>query len=159
MNNNIDNSSKNNNTLHTIESIKRYLKKNIENKSYGFNIFKNAQMKKFENGYVEVELIIKKEFTNEKQFAHGGFLAFLLDSFASVCYISTLELSNLNFGVTVNMNVSYISTAKINEKITVISTIEKNTNFLVFANSKIIKEDGSLVAMANVIFKVPKSNY
>ncbi|XP_074061799.1 acyl-coenzyme A thioesterase 13 [Macrotis lagotis] len=95
-------------------------------------------------GKVVCEMKVEEQHTNQKGTLHGGLTATLVDA------VSTLALMNTErgrTGVSVDMNITYLSPAKIGEEILIAAHVLKQGKTLAFASVDLTnKTTGKLVA-------------
>ncbi|XP_039270213.1 acyl-coenzyme A thioesterase 13-like [Styela clava] len=113
-------------------------------KSKGFDrLLQGAQVLSANDGKVRVEMMVKPEHLNVPGTMHGGLICTLVDTISTLAIASTKDNK---FGVSVDLNVSFISAASPGEKIVIESEVLRTGKNLAFANVNILKEDGKLVA-------------
>lgn len=94
-------------------------------------------------GKVEMELEVKEEHLNNAGTLHGGMICTIVDSVSTYAIATTKDNK---FGVSVDLNVSFLSAAFPGEKVTIKSEVLRTGQNLAYADVNIYKEDGKLVA-------------
>ncbi|KAN0036815.1 hypothetical protein ACTFIV_002128 [Dictyostelium citrinum] len=162
-NNNSNNNNNNNINISNVlnEKIQSAFKDVLEYKGFSVDAFKSMKLNKIGYGYIEFEVTVTRELTNTLEGLHGGATATLMDGIGAFSYMCTQEnQKELTFGVTVNMNINYITGATIGDKIIIKAQVEKLTKTLCFSKATVEKaEDGSLISTAQIIYKVPPKLY
>nr|CAB3219764.1 acyl-coenzyme A thioesterase 13-like [Phallusia mammillata] len=95
------------------------------------------------NGKIKCEMPVLEEHLNLSGNLHGGFTATLVD------VVSTYALGTLDdprFGVSVDMNISYTSSAKQGDTLIITSDVLKRGQTLAFANVEIRDQNDKLIA-------------
>ena len=96
-----------------------------------------------DNGQVQCTLPVKEEHLNLRGFLHGGFTATLVDN---VTTFALASCENPQFGVSVDLNVSYLASAKQGDTLTIDARVVKKGKTLGFTTCDIKKQDGVLIA-------------
>ncbi|EAL69163.1 thioesterase superfamily protein [Dictyostelium discoideum AX4] len=158
-NNDNNNINKISDTLN--EKIHNAFKGVLDHKGFSVNLLKLLKLNKIGYGFIEFEVTVAKEHTNTLDGLHGGASATLMDGIGAFSYLCTQEnQKELTFGVTVNMNINYITGATIGDKIIIKAQVEKLTKTLCFTKVTIEKaDDSSLISTAQIIYKVPPKFY
>ncbi|EHB09598.1 Acyl-coenzyme A thioesterase 13 [Heterocephalus glaber] len=87
---------------------------------------------------------VEEEHTNKQGTLHGGFTATLIDSISTMALLFTERGVP---GVSVDMNITYMSPAKIGEEIVITANILKQGKTLAFASVDVTnKATGKLIA-------------
>ncbi|ELK30695.1 acyl-coenzyme A thioesterase 13 [Myotis yumanensis] len=95
-------------------------------------------------GKVTCELRVEEEHTNKLGTLHGGLTATLVDSISTMALLCTERALP---GVSVDMNITYMSPAKIGEVVVITAQILKQGRTLAFASVDLTnKTTGKLVA-------------
>ncbi|XP_008145293.2 acyl-coenzyme A thioesterase 13 [Eptesicus fuscus] len=95
-------------------------------------------------GRVTCELRVEEEHTNKLGTLHGGLTATLVDSISTMALLCTERALP---GVSVDMNITYMSPAKIGEVVVITAQILKQGRTLAFASVDLTnKTTGKLVA-------------
>ena len=100
-----------------------------------------------ESGKFKYKLKIEEAHTNVNGTIHGAYIAFLVDHSTSL----SLALSGrgpIHAGVSVDMNISYLRTAKVNDVITVETECRKVGSTLAFLEATIMNAEGKEIATA-----------
>eukprot|EP00127_Corallochytrium_limacisporum_P005545 Clim_evm62s207 gene=Clim_evmTU62s207 len=103
----------------------------------------NLRIEKLEKGRVVCQLKVDRSLSNAYYTLHGGATATLVD------IVGTIALLTMDYkrpGVSVDINVSYIGTAKEGETIFIEGTALKVGKRLGFSDVKLTKEDGTVIA-------------
>ena len=97
-----------------------------------------------QEGIVECELIIHEEIQNTYGTLHGGAIATIVDVVGTM---AILTKDPLRAGVSVDLNVTYISAAKANEKIKIIGKVLKTGKRIAFSEVSFYRSsDNTLLA-------------
>jgi acyl-coenzyme A thioesterase 13 len=97
-------------------------------------------------GKVTAELIVGQEHTNHGGFLHGGLAATIVDSVSTMAMYTFTESENLSPGVSIDLNVQYMSAANIGETILIEASALKKGKNLAFLSVDILnKANGRLV--------------
>uniref|UniRef100_A0AC35UAL5 4HBT domain-containing protein n=1 Tax=Rhabditophanes sp. KR3021 TaxID=114890 RepID=A0AC35UAL5_9BILA len=114
------------------------------NKETHMKSLTQARLIHADEGNVKIELEVLKEHTNPFGTLHGGYSSTLIDNVTTMALISTIKGSP---GVSVDLHVSFLSSAKIGETIVVEATVVKSGKNLAFSEGKIYnKATNALVA-------------
>ncbi|XP_015996382.2 acyl-coenzyme A thioesterase 13 [Rousettus aegyptiacus] len=98
-----------------------------------------------DHGKVICELKVEEEHTNRMGTVHGGFIATLVDVVSSLALLYTTEKRTC--GVSVDMNITYTSPAKLGEEIMITAHVLKQGRKLGFAYVDLTnKATGKLIA-------------
>lgn len=97
-------------------------------------------------GRLKFEFTVDKSQTNINNTLHGAYIAFLVDHTTSFSLVMAGKTSNP--GVSVDMNMSYMRSAKIGEVVFIESEIMKIGSNLAFLEATLTNSDGKLVATA-----------
>ena len=117
---------------------------NFFGKSKGYErLLDGVKVLSAEPGKVKFQLEVKEEHLNNAGTLHGGMICSLVDSVSTYAIATTKENK---FGVSVDLNVSFISAAFLGEKVIIESEVLRTGKNLAYANTNILKEDGKLVA-------------
>nr|XP_002119944.1 acyl-coenzyme A thioesterase 13-like [Ciona intestinalis] len=95
------------------------------------------------DGKIKCTMPVMEEHLNMNKTMHGGLTATLVDSVSSWAFATTKEAK---FGVSIDINVTYLTAAKQGETITITSEVLKQGRTIGFANVDIHNEAGNLVA-------------
>ncbi|KAI9298148.1 hypothetical protein K502DRAFT_322885 [Neoconidiobolus thromboides FSU 785] len=74
-----------------------------------------------EIGRLVQEFIVEEKHLNPGHSLQGGFIAYLVDA-CGAYVVSTIP--KINYGVSVDINISYLASAKLGDKVTVVSKIK-----------------------------------
>ena len=100
-----------------------------------------AILKVVKEGYLEVELTVKKEHTNPIGTLHGGVAALIIDEFAGACLFT---LNNKDLHVSQNLYVDYFKPAREGDLLTIKAE-------LIRKGSKIINVECSIYNHENLL--------
>ena len=107
-------------------------------------------LKKINDTDYEFVVEIKEMHLNTGQIAHGGFLSTIADTGMGT---AAHQVADNQRCVTINLNVKFITAAKLGEKLTGYVKILKKTKTLVFINCE-IKNIKDIVVLASGTWKI-----
>jgi len=107
------------------------------------------KLKKINKTNYEFKVLVKEIHLNSSKTVHGGFIATISD--AAMGTSAYLVAGNKRC-VTINLNINYISIAKLNDELRGKIKILKKTNTLLFI-SCVIKNNKNIVAKSSGIWK------
>ena len=128
-----------------IQKIKEQYLMMIDQKN--FDHFINPNITKLEDGLAEVRWLPQPEHLNRFGAIHGGALAGLIDSVASIT-----SLTKLKRIVTIEMNISYIKAATISNKILAKGIVIQAGKSLIRTTVELFNEDNQLITRGNLTF-------
>ncbi|XP_046857001.1 acyl-coenzyme A thioesterase 13-like [Xenia sp. Carnegie-2017] len=131
--------------MSTLDKIRRIYEV-LETQKKFDRVLKKVKIVAAEPGKVVAELIVEEEHQNASGTLHGGFTATLIDVLTSLALVSG---ENGRPGVSVDLNVMYIGTAKIGDLVTITAEALKVGRTMGFATAELKLPDGKLVARAN----------
>jgi uncharacterized protein (TIGR00369 family) len=112
-----------------------------------FDHFINPNITKLEDGLAEVRWLPQPEHLNRFGAIHGGALAGLIDSVASIT-----SLTKLKRIVTIEMNISYIKAATIANKILAKGVVIQAGKSLIRTTVELFNEENQLITRGNLTF-------
>lgn len=95
-------------------------------------------------GKVHCKMPVKEEHLNLRGSLHGGFTATLVDSITT-CALATCEKPA--FGVSVDMNITYIASAKAGDTLSITAEVLKRGNTLGYTKMVVENQKGNIVAV------------
>ena len=104
-----------------------------------------------ENEY-EFKATIKKNHLNRAGITHGGFIAALVDSGVGT---AARRVANGSPCVTISLELKFISTVKLGQKLIGNTKIQKKTKSMVFLTCELVAED-KIVAISSGVWKILK---
>ena len=104
---------------------------------------KGLKVEKMEKGEVECTLTVEKALENAYNTLHGGAICTIVDVVGTMAILS---LDVTKPGVSVDLNVSFVSAAKSGEQVVIKGTCHKLGRKLGFTEVRIESEDGKLIA-------------
>ncbi|NWQ79478.1 ACO13 thioesterase, partial [Columbina picui] len=127
----------------TMESLRQAMKYMVE--SQGFDrVLRKVELLSATPGKVVCEMKVEEEHTNRFGTLHGGLTATLVDVISTAALIHTERAAP---GVSVDMNITYASAAKIGEEILITAQVLKQGRNLAFATVDLTnKASGKLIA-------------
>jgi uncharacterized protein (TIGR00369 family) len=128
-----------------IQKIKEQYLMMIDQKN--FDHFINPNIIKLEDGLAEVRWLPQPEHLNRFGAIHGGALAGLIDSVASIT-----SLTKLKRIVTIEMNISYIKAATIANKILAKGVVIQAGKSLIRTTVELFNEENQLITRGNLTF-------
>ena len=127
------------------------IKKNMDETNQGFmKHLGGLDLKKINDTDYEFVVEIKEMHLNTGQIAHGGFLSTIADTGMGT---AAHQVADNQRCVTINLNVKFITAAKLGEKLTGYVKILKKTKTLVFINCE-IKNIKDIVVLASGTWKI-----
>ncbi|KFW77463.1 Acyl-coenzyme A thioesterase 13, partial [Manacus vitellinus] len=127
----------------TVETLREAMKFMLE--SQGFDrVLRKMKLVSATPGNIVCEMKVEEEHTNRYGTLHGGLTATLVDVVSTAALLYTERAAP---GVSVDMNISYTSAAKIGEEILITAQILKQGRSLAFATVDLTnKATGKLIA-------------
>ncbi|XP_074941889.1 acyl-coenzyme A thioesterase 13 [Phalacrocorax aristotelis] len=127
----------------TVESLREVMKHMVE--SQGFDrVLRKVKLLSATPGKVVCEMKVEEEHTNRGGTLHGGLTATLVDVVSTTALLYTERAAP---GVSVDMNITYTSAAKIGEEILITAQILKQGRNIAFASVDLTnKATGKLIA-------------
>merc|ERR1711970_506762 len=98
-----------------------------------------------ESGKFKFKITVDESHTNTNGTIHGAYIAFLVDHSTSL----SLALSGrgpVHAGASVDLNISYLRTAKVNDVITVETECTKVGSTLAFLQATVMNAEGKAIA-------------
>ena len=127
------------------------VKKNMDETNKGFMKYLGGlDLKKISDTEYEFSVEVKEIHLNTGKMAHGGFLSTIADAGMGT---AAHRIAGEKRCVTINLDMKFISSAKIKEMLKGKIKILKKTNTLVFMSCEIFKESG-IVATSSGIWKI-----
>ena len=127
------------------------IKKNMDETNQGFmKHLGGLDLKKINDTDYEFVVEIKEMHLNTGQIAHGGFLSTIADTGMGT---AAHQVAGNQRCVTINLNVKFITAAKLGEKLMGYVKILKKTKTLVFINCE-IKNVKDIVVSASGTWKI-----
>ena len=109
-------------------------------------------------GRVTAEVLLEKHHLNRGGFAHGGFLATLVDSISTLAVMDFSDQNAVsNPGVSIDLNVQFMAPANNNSTLVIESETLKKGQSITFMSVNILnKENRRLIARGSHIKYAPK---
>ena len=127
------------------------IKKNMDETNQGFMKYLGGlDLKKINDTDYEFAVEVKEIHLNTGHIAHGGFLSTIADTGMGT---AAHQVADNQRCVTINLNVKFITAAKLGEKLTGYVKILKKTKTLVFINCE-IKNIKDIVVLASGTWKI-----
>ncbi|XP_053800344.1 acyl-coenzyme A thioesterase 13 [Vidua chalybeata] len=127
----------------TVESLQEAMKYMLESKGFD-RVLRKMKLQSATPGKVVCEMKVEEEHTNRGGTLHGGLTATLVDVVSTAALLYTERAAP---GVSVDMNITYTSAAKIGEDILITAQILKQGKTLAFATVDLTnKATGKLIA-------------
>ncbi|MES2732821.1 MAG: PaaI family thioesterase [Bacteroidota bacterium] len=105
----------------------------------------NGTLKAASEGTMTVEFTVREEMTNPIGILHGGIAAAMMDE---VVGATVYSLGSEYFYVSVNLNVDYLSSAKLGDVVLVHSQVVRKGRNIVHAECQITNTEGKLLVKA-----------
>ncbi|MBC7922775.1 MAG: PaaI family thioesterase [Ferruginibacter sp.] len=102
----------------------------------------DGTLKAVSEGSLTVEFTVREEMTNPMGILHGGISAAMMDD---VLGATVFSLGEENFFTSVNLNVDYLSSAKLGEVVTVHSRVVRKGRNIIHAECQITNAEGKLL--------------
>ena len=102
----------------------------------------NGTLKAVSEGSLTVEFTVREEMTNPMGILHGGISAAMMDD---VLGATVFSLGEENFFTSVNLNVDYLSSAKLGEVVTVQSRVVRKGRNIIHAECQVTNAEGKLL--------------
>jgi acyl-coenzyme A thioesterase 13 len=106
-------------------------------------VLEHLKITRIGEGYCEAEIVVTEGTQNAFSTMHGGCVATLVDVVGTMALLS---LDPTRPGVSIELNVSFVSAAKAGETVTVHGRTLKTGKMLGFTEVDLKRADGSLVA-------------
>ncbi|KAM6899872.1 acyl-coenzyme A thioesterase 13 [Xenentodon cancila] len=127
----------------TLNSLKRVMRAMIDNPGFD-RVLSKVDLVSATPGKVVCEMRVEEEHTNRGGTLHGGLTATLVDVVSTMAIMYSERGSP---GVSVDMNVTYMSAAKLGEDVLITAQVLKQGRTLAFATVDLTsKATGKLVA-------------
>ena len=107
--------------------------------------FLNGTLKDVDEGMLLVEYKIREEWTNPMKRLHGGTIAMIMDDMIGA---TVFMLNNEFHYVSVNLNVDFLFSAKVDQLITAKSTIIRKGKSVINAQCEIFNHYNKIIARA-----------
>jgi acyl-CoA thioesterase len=128
-----------------IQKIKEQYLTMIDKKN--FDHFINPDILRLDDGLAEVRWLPQPEHLNRFGAIHGGALAGLIDTVASIA-----SLTKLKRIVTIELNVSYIKASTISTKVLAKGVVIQAGKSLIRTTVELFNEDNQLITRGNLTF-------
>lgn len=99
-----------------------------------------------ESGYIKVEYEVREEFCNPGRILHGGVSSLMLDD---VIGMANFTMGSEYLMSSINLNVDFLSAAKLGEKVQVEARIIRSGSNLNHWEAVVKKDSGKIVAKAS----------
>jgi len=120
------------------------IKKNMDETNQGFMKYLGGlELKKISETYYEFMVEVKEMHLNTGQITHGGFLSTIADTGMGT---AAHRVAGDRRCVTINLNINFITAAKLNEKLKGKVKILKKTKTLIFINCEINNQSDVVVS-------------
>ena len=120
------------------------IKKDMDETNQGFMKYLGGlDLKKISETYYEFMVEVKEMHLNTGQIAHGGFLSTIADTGMGT---AAHRVAGDRRCVTINLNINFITAAKLNEKLEGKVKILKKTKTLIFINCEINNQSDVVVS-------------
>ncbi|NWS44810.1 ACO13 thioesterase, partial [Probosciger aterrimus] len=127
----------------TVESLKQAMKFMIETQGFD-RVLNKMKLLSATPGKIVCEMKVEEEHTNKNGTLHGGMTATLVDVVSTAALLYTERAAP---GVSVDMNITYTSAAKMGEEILITAQILKQGRNLAFTTVDLTnKATGKLIA-------------
>jgi len=127
------------------------IKKNMDETNTGYmKHLGGLLLKKVSDELYEFSVTVKDIHLNTGKIAHGGFLASIADTGMGT---AAHRVADNKRCVTINLDIKFISAAKIGENLTGTVKILKKTKTLIFINCE-IKNNSGIVILASGTWKI-----
>ncbi|XP_060857316.1 acyl-coenzyme A thioesterase 13-like [Metopolophium dirhodum] len=132
-----------------LESVRKILNFSIKRNGHD-KIFEKVNLISAGNGQCVAEMVVEKQHTNGYGTLHGGFTAAAVDVLSSMAVLTHPRVvedidSAPNSGVSVNIHVSYLNSAKIGDKIVINSETVKLGRNLAFLKVTLLRKDDNVI--------------
>lgn len=99
------------------------------------------------DGHLTAELLVKEEDVNRRGTLHGGLATTIVDIMSSLAFLSSRPVDETAFpGVSVDLNVSFLSPVSLGETILVTATTLRQGKSLAFLSVDILNKDKNQMA-------------
>jgi acyl-coenzyme A thioesterase 13 len=100
-------------------------------------------LKVAEENLLEADYVVREDFLNPMGVMHGGVYAVMMDDLMGALVFS---LNNDYFFTTVNLAIDYLSSAKLNETVSVKAEVIKEGKNIIHCESRLYNKEGKLLA-------------
>ncbi|XP_050434926.1 acyl-coenzyme A thioesterase 13-like isoform X3 [Adelges cooleyi] len=137
-------------SVKALESLKKILDKAIKRGGFDRH-FEKTKLVSAGNGKFVVEMVVEKEHTNAFSTLHGGFTASAVDLFSSLAVLThpkiTENIDLDNTGLSVDIHVKYLASAKIGDEIIInADTVKLGRNLAFLEVTMTRKADNVIIA-------------
>ncbi|XP_050434918.1 acyl-coenzyme A thioesterase 13-like [Adelges cooleyi] len=136
-------------SVKALESLKKFLDFSI--KRGGFDrIFEKTKLISAGDGKCVAEMVVEKQHTNGFSTLHGGFTASAIDLFSSIAVLTHPKIfedidSGVGSGVSVDIHVKYLASAKIGDEIIINADTTKLGRNLAFLEVTMIRKADNVI--------------
>lgn len=111
-----------------------------------FGRWLNATITEVEEGYIQLKLIVRPEFTNPGGTTHGGIYAGILDEINGMV---TFTLNQEEFFAAINLNVDFLNPSFEGNTIIATAKVERAGKTVIHVSSTLTTQDGKLLAKSS----------
>lgn len=132
-----------------LESVRKILKFSINRNGYD-RIFEKVNITSAGNGQCVAEMVVEKQHTNGYGTLHGGFTATAVDVLSSIAVLTHPKVvedidSAPNSGVSIDIHVTYLNSAKIGDQIVINAETVKLGRNLAFLKVILFRKDDNVI--------------
>ncbi|XP_060847710.1 acyl-coenzyme A thioesterase 13-like [Rhopalosiphum padi] len=132
-----------------LESVRKILNFSIKRKGYD-SILDKVNIISAGNGQCIAEMVVEKQHTNSYGTLHGGFTATAVDVLSSMAILTHPRVvedidSAPNSGVSVDIHISYLNSAKIGDRVVIDSETVKLGRTLAFLKVTLFRKDDNVI--------------
>jgi len=137
------------NSAKVLESVKKIFNFSINRNGFD-RLLDKVQITSAGNGNCVAEMVVEKQHTNGYGTLHGGFTASAVDVISSLAVLTHQkvvdEIDSLpQSGVSIDIHVSYLSSANIGDRIIINAKTVKRGRNLAFLKVSLLKKDSSVI--------------
>ncbi|XP_026819555.1 acyl-coenzyme A thioesterase 13-like [Rhopalosiphum maidis] len=132
-----------------LELVRKFLNFSIKRNGHD-RILDKVNIISAENGKCIAEMVVEKQHTNSYGTLHGGFTATVVDVLSSIAVLTHPRVvedidSAPNSGVSVDIHISYLNSAKIGDRVVINSETVKLGRTLAFLKVTLLRKDDNVI--------------
>ncbi len=129
-----------------VEELKKYIGKEMTDSPSPVTRWLKGHLISVEEGEVVAEFVVREEMTNPLGILHGGAVSLIIDDIIGA---AAYTLPSETHFVSVNLNVSFLNSARLNETITAKSKIVKRGRNFIHAECSLYNSRNTLIATSS----------
>lgn len=133
-------------TNQTVKALRESIGKKIENSPSNVGNFLNGKLLQVDRGHIKIEYIVREEMLNPIKILHGGIISTMIDDCIGM---ATFTLENENFHTTINLQVDFLASATLGDKMIADAKIVKEGKQILRCECVIHNSEGKMIAKGN----------